>query len=161
MGLDKNKPFPKRPRLKNFDYEGSFIYSVTILTRGKQNLFDAQEKVNLVFGILRETASGKEFSILAYCFMPDHLHLLLAGKTGDADLQKFISLFKQKSGYEFKKTYNKKLWHLSYYDHILRRDEDVLTTARYILNNPVRKGLVDNFKDYPCSGSLVFDLKDL
>jgi len=49
-----------------------------------------------------------------------------------------------------------KLWQPSFYDHVLRNDEDLPAVARYILNNPVRKGLVDHYTEYVFSGSLVF-----
>ena len=93
--------------------------------------------------------------------MPDHLHLLLSGKMEISDLQKAIKSFKQKSGYIFFDKYKKKLWHTSYYDHILRKDESITEIIKYILNNPVRKNLVASFKEYPFSGSLVFNINDL
>lgn len=83
--------------------------------------------------------------------MPDHLHLLVVGEDDKSDLKKFINLFKQKSGYWFKKSNNENLWHTSYYDHILRKEESIEQVADYILGNPLRKGLVSDFRDYPFS----------
>ena len=34
------------------------------------------------------------------------------------------------------------LWQRRFYDHFLRSEESVEATARYILSNPVRQGLV-------------------
>ncbi len=96
-----------------------------------------------------------------YCFMPDHLHLLLKGETHDADLKKFVRIFKQRSGYIFKQKKKCKLWQPSFYDHVVREEEDLLEVARYIILNPVRRGLVDNYKDYPFSGSQVWDIDKL
>jgi hypothetical protein len=53
------------------------------------------------------------------------------------------------------------LWQAGYYDRILRHDEDSLTVVRYILENPVRAGLVSRFSDYPYSGSDRYSLKEL
>ena len=36
-----------------------------------------------------------------------------------------------------------------HYDHVLRNDEDVRATARYIVADPLRAGLVDSIGDYP------------
>ncbi len=44
------------------------------------------------------------------------------------------------------------LWQRSYYDHIARREEDVLAICEYILANPVRKGLVEDVGLWPFSG---------
>jgi len=66
-------------------------------------------------------------------------------------------LFKQRSGYAYRRLTGDRevLWQKSYYDHVLRRDEDLSDAARYIWGNPVRAGLVDNARDYPYSGSLT------
>lgn len=104
------------------------------------------------------------FKVWAYCFMPDHLHLLLEGEARDADLKRLITVFKQISGYKygqgvsqrFSAEKESKLWQPSFYDHVLRKDEDLLDVVRYILDNPVRKGLVRNYTEYMHSGSIVF-----
>ena len=50
----------------------------------------------------------------------------------------------------------RRLWQQSFYDHALRKAEDVLDVAAYIFENPVRAGIVDDPADYPWSGSLVW-----
>ncbi|OGP72124.1 MAG: hypothetical protein A2W09_02620 [Deltaproteobacteria bacterium RBG_16_50_11] len=85
--------------------------------------------------------------------MPDHLHLLVVGEDDQSNLKKFTNLFKQKSGYWFKKSYNENLWHVSFYDHILRKEESMEDVALYILGNPVRKGLVSDPREYAFSWS--------
>ena len=97
---------------------------------------------------------------MVFCFMPDHLHLLLGGKE-NSDLNVYMKAFKQASAYSFKKEFNEILWQRSYYEHILRREETVEDISRYILNNPVRAGLVEDFRQYPYSGSSLFDIKEL
>ena len=114
-----------------------------------------------MIGHLKESASTLNFQILAYCFMPDHVHFLVSAKDDDCDLIKFITHFKQKTGYEFKERHGINLWQRSFYDHILRKEESVIDKAKYIFNNPVRKGLVKDFKEYPFLGSMVFDIEDI
>ena len=155
MGIDKNKPFPKRPRLKDFEYIGTYAYFVTILTKDRGAYFRQVEVVDGLIAILVKKARSERFNVLAYCFMPDHLHLLVIGKDDNSNLKKFINLFKQESGYWFKKNYNENLWHISYYDHILRKEESIEGVAIYILENPVRKGLVSDFREYRFSRSFL------
>jgi len=107
--------------------------------------------------ILKDLAQQESFSIWAYCFMPDHVHLLIEGEKAEADMRRFIRLLKQKAGYWFKSIYHDKLWQLGYYERVLRDDEATLMVVRYILENPVRKGLVQHFMDYPYLGSLQVD----
>ena len=148
MELDSKKPFPKRPRLKDFDYIGTYAYFITILTKDRSTYFKEVKVVDSLIDILVGEARSERFNVLAYCFMPDHLHLLVSGADDNSNLKKFISLFKQKSGYWFKKNYNENLWHISYYDHILRKEESLEDVAFYILENPVRKDLVSDYREY-------------
>ena len=152
MPLSLWDPPPHRPRLKGFSYRGLYTYFVTIGTHNSEAVFTSDEPFNLVFDILMSLTKEKGFELLAYCFMPDHLHLLVSGVTIESDLQKFISMFKQKSGFYYRKKFGKKLWHISYYEHVLRKDEDVELFVKYILNNPVRKEMVSCFSEYPYSG---------
>jgi REP element-mobilizing transposase RayT len=41
------------------------------------------------------------------------------------------------------------LWQAQYFEHAVRRDEDLNEIVLYMLNNPVRAGLVQDFHDYP------------
>lgn len=41
------------------------------------------------------------------------------------------------------------IWQSGYYDHALRKDEDIQTIVRYIVANPIRAGLVNKVGDYP------------
>jgi putative transposase len=161
MPLDANKPFPKRPRLKHFEYVGAYTYFITILTADRQSYFKKAYNVDALIIFLKEIADKENFSVTVYCFMPDHLHLLVNGLEEESDLKKFMKLFKQKSGYWFKKITDQSLWHLSYYDHILRKAETVNDVVWYILNNPVRKGIVSDFKEYRFNGSFTMNIQEL
>lgn len=107
------------------------------------------------------SANEHNFYVYAYCFMPNHLHLLLTGKKEQSDLRKTVKLFKQKTGYWFKNKYYKKLWQSSFFDHVLRKDEDLDKVLRYILENPTNKKLTKNFWDYPFSGSFIINIKNI
>jgi len=52
-----------------------------------------------------------------------------------------------------------KLWQTSYYDHVLRQEEDVMAVARYIFENPMRKNLVEHCRDYAKMGSIELPLE--
>jgi REP element-mobilizing transposase RayT len=83
--------------------------------------------------------------------MPDHVHVLVTMPEG-ISLAAFVHDFKQRSGYELKKASGEAAWQVSYYDHILRREESVLDVARYIWDNPVKGGLAHHWLDYAYSG---------
>ncbi len=141
----------KSPRLAHFDYVGQFAYSLTLVTRDRAPLFTDQSIVDVTLHCLTRSCTRHGFSLHAYCFIPDHLHVLLSGR-GRSSLQAFVHHFKQLSGYRYKREHGAHLWQISYYDHVLRGDEDLLTAASYIWDNPVRAGLVQSRTEYPFSG---------
>ena len=93
--------------------------------------------------------------------MPDHLHLVLAASDERADFQRFMSNWKQRSGHGYKQRTSELLWQESYHDHVLRNDEETDRIVRYVLENPVRKGLVAKFDQYRFSGSDVYSKAQL
>jgi putative transposase len=99
--------------------------------------------------------------IAAYCFMPDHLHLLTNGLREDSDLRRFVKDLKQRTAFSFKRMVRKELWQRYFYDHVLRPGENWQAVASYIWMNPVRKSLCRDSGDWPFSGSQVFDWKAL
>ena len=40
------------------------------------------------------------------------------------------------------------VWQSGYYDHAIRKEEDVVHVARYIVANPLRAGLVRSLNDF-------------
>jgi len=117
--------------------------------------------VDRVRSQLSQSAVDHCFTIPAYCLMPDHVHLRAEGTTPGADLRRFVSSFKQNSGFTFSRERAARLWQKGYYDRVLRDDEATLTVVRYILENPVRAGLVARFSDYPYAGSDRYSLEEL
>jgi putative transposase len=90
--------------------------------------------------------------------MPDHFHVLPEGTSDAANFLELMRIFKQRSAYHWKRRYGRELWQRNYIERVLRDEEDTSTVARYILENPVRAGLVRSPGGYRFSGSLVMDL---
>lgn len=42
-----------------------------------------------------------------------------------------------------------RVWQRGFHDRALRQEEDLIATARYVVANPLRAGLVDRIGDYP------------
>src|SRR5262245_10650547 len=136
-------------------------YSLTLCAFEHQQRFTVHAIVDPARSQLLQLADNFRFAISAYCFMPDHVHVLAIGEELDSDLEAFVARMKQKSGFDFKKGHRVSLWQDGYYDRILRNDEQTIVVARYILDNPVRAGLVRDFRDYPFSGSNRYTMEEL
>ena len=147
--------------LRSFDYLGLHRYSLTYCTIQRRKAFTAQKVVSLVLEQISRAATENQFDIIAYCFMPDHLHLLVEGTADSSDCKQFIARLKQYSGYYYSAAYHEKLWQRYGFEHVLRDDEITMVVAKYILENPIRAGLVERVEDYPFVGSMVYSLAEL
>lgn len=87
---------------------------------------------------------------LAWVVMPDHVHWLF--QLGEMlDLSEIVKRYKARTAQRVNGYLNRRgtLWQKAFYDHALRKEEDVRAIARYIVANPLRASLVENIGDYP------------
>jgi putative transposase len=153
---------PHHPqRLSNFSYVGPFRYSLRFSTDGRRPLFSSTERVDLVKAQFLRALAEERFAGTAYCFMPDHVHLLVEGQAVGSDLKRFIKIAKQYSGFYYARQFQERLWQRYGFERVLRDSEPTLVVARYILENPVRAGLVERIDDYPFVGSFAHSLREL
>jgi REP element-mobilizing transposase RayT len=114
--------------------------------------------------IMEQQSARFGCDLLVHVFMPDHAHILLAGREETSDTLSAIRAFKHQTGYWLSQHNPQYAWQKDYYDHILRTwergDEEIQKHIRYILCNPVRKGLVAKWQDYPYKGSTVYQLDE-
>ncbi len=86
--------------------------------------------------------------------MPDHVHLILTPRAGEGDtpalLHNILKGLKGTSARRISELLKRKgpVWQPESFDHRLRRLESAESKADYVLQNPVRKGLVARAEDY-------------
>lgn len=99
--------------------------------------------------------------VYAYCLMPDHLHAVIGLVGAGAqpaqaliNLRQLMARFKRFTTTQvaWKHGLHGALWQRDFYDHLTRCREDFETQCRYVLENPVRKGLVSEWRDFRWSG---------
>lgn len=91
--------------------------------------------------------------LFAYCLMPDHLHLL-ASPHGGHNLSAILGQYERfvtRAAWTYGVVGS--LWQRSFHDHILRKQEAATDVIAYIVSNPVRMGLVQQWEDWPFPGT--------
>jgi putative transposase len=104
---------------------------------------------------------ARQFAVIAFCVMPDHVHFLLEGLTENADLRAVMHWWKLRTGFAWKQRAHDRLWQEGYYEHVVREEESVAGIVRYILDNPFRAGLVAEGSVYRFAGSSRFSQEEL
>ena len=151
-----------RPRrLVGVSYVGLQRYSVTFCASFKKPIFDDFAVGKDAASQILQAARESQFDLVAYCLMPDHVHLLACAQSEASDLPQFVKHAKQITGFSYRQATGRRLWQLGYHDRILRDDEATLTVAKYILENPIRAGLAKALGEWPLAGSSVYTWPEL
>ncbi|MFP4561643.1 MAG: REP-associated tyrosine transposase [Thiohalorhabdus sp.] len=132
---------------------GGQAYILTTVTHQRRAIFQNLGAARKVVNALRYQEEAGRVHSLAYVLMPDHLHWLVVLK-GSSDLSNAIRSVKSYSGRRLKTLFQEEdsedpIWQTGFHDRAVRRDEDLLQAARYIVANPLRAGLVEQIGNYP------------
>ena len=138
--------------LKASAYVGIRRYSLMFCTDHRRHLLTKPPVVDLVRAQISRAATENQFEVIAYCFMPDQLHLLVEGKADSSDCKRFIARAKQYSAFYYSRAHHSVLWQRHGADRVLADDELSDAVARKILETPVRAGMVRRPEDYRFSG---------
>jgi putative transposase len=132
-----------------------WVYFLTIVSNFKTPCFSNHDFNGEIINCLKTERERMKCRIYVFCLMPDHLHFLCGTKEKDVSVLDFVNQFKGKStriGWEY--GIEGPLWQRRNYDHILRKEEKLEDIAKYIVNNPVRRGIVEEWTEYSFSGYL-------
>ena len=127
------------------------VYLVTAVTHQRQPVFTDVNAGRVVVHEIMRSARFGDTDTLAFVVMPDHLHWMFF-LSGDRLLSSVVGAVKRYSARQINEMYSRgksQVWQRGFHDHALRRDEDVARIARYVVDNPLRAGLVRRTGDYP------------
>ena len=163
LTMDKEKEFPKRKptRLKEFDYNTTGAYFITLCTESRRQILScivggdvlgAPKNVELFpHGMIADKylKQMNEFyenlTVDQYVIMPNHIHLILFVREDGSprtstptkqtsSVSHFVSTFKRFCNKEF----GGNIWQRGFHDHIIRSRDDYEEIAKYIHENPTR-----------------------
>lgn len=135
-------------RTGRFSHPG-YWYFITTDTKDRSPVFLDPAAAKVVIDSLKWLSKQGAIELITVVVMPDHVHFAarLQDKTLSALMHSLKSFTAQKINGLL--GIDGPLWEPQYHDHTIRTEEELTNCVGYCLQNPVRKGLVDNFRDYP------------
>ena len=130
-------------------------YFLTLPTFANRERFRDPRVVAQTDRIFRNTAVTCACQFLAYCYMPDHLQLVIEGANSPEEPAGFVQRAQAASGIWHAQRYLAPLWKASWLGQPVGEEEDLEWRVRRVLAAPVRAGLVDRWNDWPYSGTNV------
>ena len=141
------------------NYVPGGTYFFTLVTFQRRKYFDTPHKLDLLHSKIRQVQSYKPFDLLAYCLLPDHIHLLIKLPEEDCNFSIRMREIKRLTTLWMKRETLGNvdpIWQDKYWEHTIRDEKDLQTHFDYIHYNPIKHGLTEtydsrewsSFKDY-------------
>ena len=98
---------------------------------------------------------GEQYDLYVAVVMPDHVHLVLVqqlalGGSASRRFQKSMKNIKGRAAHEINRRLERcgAVWQEESFDRVLRCSEKLDEKIAYVLDNPVRRGLVKDWREY-------------
>jgi REP element-mobilizing transposase RayT len=127
------------------------FYHVTLRGNHRQPIFFRASDRDLLNGIVSRVVSQLGIRIHAFCWMSNHIHMLVQVSSrplGDA-IMRIAGRYARAAQSNIETTGH--LFERRHHAALVDEDRYLVTLIRYIHQNPVRAGLVDDPLDYPWS----------
>jgi len=124
-----------------------------VVTRGnaRATVFHAEADYAIFTTLLEHARSRVPIDLLAWCLMPNHVHLVVR-PAADGDLARGMQRVRyQTTG---------RVWQGRYKAFPIQADRHLVTVLRYVERNPVRAGLADSAAEWPWSSARDRDTVD-
>ena len=133
------------------------IYHIMLRGINRQTIFEDQEDRYFFLAELQRCKEISDFSLYAFCLMPNHVHLLM-----ETNLEPLETVFKR-LGSRYAGWYNRKyervghLFQDRFRSEVVETEQYFLTVLRYILQNPMKAGLENTPGNYRWSSYLAYE----
>lgn len=125
-----------------------------VFTRGndRKQIFKKETDYQVFLLIVRRYLAKFGVSIINYCLMPNHLHLLVFIETG-GELSRFMKAILQVYANYHRKEYGSTgfLYQNRFKSILIKQESYLIECARYVERNPLRAGLVNDIFAWPWS----------
>ena len=137
-----------------FAPQETMTYFVTACAHMHRNLFQWSETAELMVATIFRYRDAAEFQVHEYVVMPNHIHLLVT-PAADSSIAKVMQLVKGGFSHALRESGSNPnaVWQQRYHERRIRDLNEFVNFARYIRENPVRKGLASSAIDYPYSSA--------
>ncbi len=129
-------------------------YFITFVFQNRASILADPQNMALFRATLRTAKEYHPFTMRAYVFLADHLHLLIFIPT-TTNISKLMQSVQRNFTRNYKAAHGIpqpiRLWQRGFWDHVIRNEQDFANHFHYIHFNPVKHGYVTRPTDYPYS----------
>lgn len=139
------------PRRKR-NWRPDAYYHVVMRGNNRENIFATNEDMYHLMRTIGHAHNDYRFSIMAFCIMTNHYHLLIRSED---ELSKIMMRINRKYSDYYSKRYHHvgRIYQKRYYSTAIEDPQGLLAVSRYIHRNPIETQIpmVKELTDYPFS----------
>ena len=126
------------------------VYHITTVTKDRAPRFLSLLDARCVIRAMKRIQESRIADTWAFVVMPDHVHWILQLRQ-QSTLSACVGSMKSQSAMFLRKARisRETIWQRGFHDRAIRRNDDLVAIARYLVANPLRAGLVSSIGDYP------------
>ncbi|PIQ08253.1 MAG: hypothetical protein COW71_12705 [Ignavibacteriales bacterium CG18_big_fil_WC_8_21_14_2_50_31_20] len=97
-----------------------------------------------------EFPNNKEYKLTCYCIMPNHVHVVFELLEGNKGISKIMQSIKRISARDANIVLRRsgQFWQDESFDRLVRDERELFNIVKYVLMNPVKAGLVDDWEKW-------------
>ena len=141
-----------RKYIRNYVEGGTYFF--TLVTKYRKPIFQDPACCELFMDGVEKVKSLHPFELIAFCVLPDHIHLLMSLSEGISDYSNNIKEIKRHVTISIRKHFDKQdlcVWQDRFWEHTIRDKHDMQRHYDYIHYNPVKHGYVESVDQWKWS----------
>ncbi len=141
-----------RKYIRNYVEGGTYFF--TLVTNDRNAIFHDSSSIKICLDAINQIQKYHPFELVAFCFIPDHLHLLVTLPDGQKDYSIIIKEIKRKVTKGLRRQCNDPdlvVWQKRFWEHTIRDQYDYKVHFDYIHFNPIKHGFAVNLDDWKWS----------
>ena len=142
-------------RLSRRTFQGAFHHAMNRGYEGRPLFWDDADRIYFL-DLLQKIQELTRLRILTWCLMDNHYHMVLQDNNGK--MSRFFKMLNgQYAGY-FRQRYGGRgyVFQDRFKSMLIQDDAYLMVAIGYVLNNPVRAGIVKDFAEYQWSSGKIY-----
>jgi putative transposase len=141
------------PHLPSREFLNQSVIQYITCNVAKRRCLLARDEIHQL--LLRAWAKADHWLVGRYVIMPEHVHFFCAPSVFPAiSLKRWMEFWRSRVTKDWPRVDEKPIWQKDFFDRQLRHGESYRQKWLYVVENPVRAGLVSDWQAWPYQGEL-------
>jgi putative transposase len=133
--------------IRNYVAGGTYFF--TMVTSDRKPYFADTKCIDAFLSAFSTIQRYHHFELVAYCILPDHIHILMTLAEEDSNFSERLKEIKRKTTISLRKTLEKPglvIWQKRFWEHTIWDHDEYQHIFDYIHYNPIKHGYSETYE---------------